>query len=348
MYYKDGLKIVSITEEPLKIYGLAVKEETQRQFYRLPLYMMEQMQQYDFLGKRSIGGRVRFATNSGKIYIKMTMDACREDVNVPLSCSAGADIYTGSGKNSLFLGYISPDKHTENEITVEKTFTKKEELETITINFPRNDLLLGMEIGVEENAILKEAPEYTIDKPIVYYGSSITEGGCACRVGNTYASIVSRWLDADYCNYGFSGSAKGESEFAQYIASLPELSLFVYDYDHNAPDLEHLKNTHESFFQVIRKAKPQLPIVILSRPDTNENSEDTKARRDIIYKTWQNASQAGDKNVWFLDGGTFFGIVGRMECTVDGVHPNALGFMRMAEAIYPLLEKILYGEEVNV
>lgn len=181
MYKKDGLKVLSITEAPLKIYGLSVIEEQKRQFYRLPLYMMERMPQYDFLGKRSIGGRVRFMTNSNKIYIRMTMDACREDVNIPLSCSAGADIYVGRGKESVFLGYISPLEHTQREIIVEKVFTKKEELEVITINLPRNDLLLGMEIGVNENAVLTEAPEYRINEPIIFYGSSITEGGCACR-----------------------------------------------------------------------------------------------------------------------------------------------------------------------
>lgn len=343
MYYENSKKMYSIMEKPLNIFGLSGINADKRQFFRLPPYMLEKMPQYEFLGKRSIGGRVRFVTNSGTLLVRMTLDACREDRSVPLSCSSGADIYLGRGKESVYVGYVSSTIHTMEEITVEGIFKKKPELEIVTINLPRNDLVLGMEIGIDENAVILEAPNYRISEPVVYYGSSITEGGCTGRVGNTYASIVSRWLDADFYNYGFSGSAKGEPEFAAYIASLPKISLLVYDYDYNAPDAEHLQNTHENFFKIIRRARPELPIVIMSRPNPDINPFETAVRKEIIIKTWQNAINSGDERVWFLDGGDFFGVEGRMECTVDGTHPNALGFMRMAEKIYPLLEQILGG-----
>ncbi len=341
MIYKDGLKIYSITEEPIRIHGLAVTDSEKRKFYRLPEYMMEKMIQYDFLGRRSVGGRVRFATDSRKIFVRMTLAQTKEDINIPLSGSAGADIYLGVGRKSRYIGYIAPSEHVMKEITVEKTFWKTGEMETVTINLPRNDHLLGMEIGVEEQAALQKAPDYRIASPVIFYGSSITEGGCASRAGNAYASIVCRWLDADYCNYGFSGSARGEKEFAEYIAGISHMSAFVYDYDHNAPDAAHLKATHEPFFQIIRKAKPDLPILILSEPDVDSDPADAEERIRVIQETYRHALEAGDKKVWFLDGRTFFGETGREECTVDGTHPNALGFMRMAEQIYPALQKIL-------
>lgn len=245
--------------------------------------MLERMPQYEFLGRRCAGGRVRFETDSPRILIRMTLDACREDINIPLSGSAGADIYLGSGRSSAYLGYIAPKVHTDQEI------------------------------GVEEQAVFREAPEYRTAKPVVFYGSSITEGGCAGRAGTSYTSVLGRWLDADVRNFGFSGKAKGETEFAEYIAGLSEMSLFVYDYDHNAPDAD-------------------------------KNPADAEARREAVRRTYENARTAGDENVWFLDGGTFFGNEGRQECTVDGTHPNSLRFMRMAQSLYPLLERILYGE----
>lgn len=229
------------------------------------------------------------------------------------------------------------------EIMVEKVFTKSDKMETITINLPRNDHLLDMEIGVEEHARIEAAPEYTYTKPVVFYGSSITEGGCASRVGNSYVNLLCRWLDADFHNFGFSGSARGELEFAEYIAALLEMSVFVYDYDHNAPTAEHLAQTHERFFQRVRQAYPEIPVIMLSRPDVDGDEEDSAVRREIIRRTYENAVKAGDKKVWFLDGGTFFGEEGRPECTVDGTHPNALGFMRMAEKIYPVLKEALEG-----
>ncbi len=345
MYTENGFKIAPIPEPPFRLYGLAVADREKRKFYRLPEYMLEKMPQLEFLGRRSIGGRVRFATDSRKLFIRMTLDACREDINIPLSCSAGADIYLGTGRSSEFLGYIAPGVHSDRETTVEKIFEKGPGLETVTVNLPRNDLLLGMEIGVEEGALLVKAPEYRMSDPIVFYGSSITEGGCAGRVGNTYAGIVSRWLDADFRNFGFSGKARGEAEFAEFIATVPKMSAFVYDYDHNAPDVEHLRTTHEAFFQIIRRARPELPVVMMSRPDTDKDPVDAALRRQVIRDTWEHAKAAGDGNVWFLDGGAFFGTVGRAECTVDGTHPNSLGFMRMARSLYPLLARILYGAE---
>lgn len=335
------MKFYHITEEPIRICGLAVVDKVSRQYYRVTPELMERMPQYEFLGKRAVGGRVRFQTDSANICVRMTLAQTKEDINIPLSGSAGADIYVGKGKEARFLGYIAPKEHLMEEIMVEKVFVKKAKMETITINLPRNDHLLNMEIGVDKDACVEAAPEYLYKKPVVFYGSSITEGGCASRVGNSYVNTVCRWLDADFYNFGFSGSARGEMEFAEYIASLPEMSVFVYDYDHNAPTAEHLEATHEKFFQRVRQAYPKIPVIMLSRPDVDGDEEDSTLRRDIIRRTYDNAMRAGDKNVWFMDGGTFFGEEGRSECTVDGTHPNALGFMRMAEKIYPVLKEAL-------
>lgn len=335
------MKFYHITENPIKIYGLAVTDREKRQFWRVTPRIMAQMPKYEFLGKRAVGGRVRFATDSVNICVKMTLAQTKEDINIPLSGSAGADIYVGKGKNARFLGYIAPKEHIMEEILVEKTFAKNAEMENITINLPRNDHLLSMEIGIDEDARMEAAEEYTFSKPVVFYDSSITEGGCASRVGNSYVNLVCRWLDADFYNFGFSGSACGEMEFAEYIAALPEVGAFVYDYDHNAPTAEHLAQTHEKFFKRIRQTYPEVPVIMLSRPDVDGDEEDSAIRRDIIRKTYENAVSAGDKKVWFLDGFTFFGEEGRSECTVDGTHPNALGFMRMAEKIYPVLKEAL-------
>ena len=79
----------------------------------------------------------------------------------------------------------------------------------------------------------------------------------------------------------------------------------------------------------------------MSRPDTDKAKADAQARKEVIYATYSNAKEQGDEKVWFLDGETFFGTYGRAECTVDGTHPNALGFMRMAEKVHDILDGIL-------
>jgi hypothetical protein len=115
-----------------------------------------------------------------------------------------------------------------------------------------------------------------------------------------YTSIISRELDINYINLGFSGNALAEKEISDYIKGL-DMSIFVYDYDHNAPTLEHLQNTHERMFKEIRQAHPNLPIIIASRPKYYLTKEE-KVRFKVIKQTYDNAIANGDKNVYLLGG----------------------------------------------
>ena len=198
-----------------------------------------------------------------------------------------------------------------------------------------------VEIGVKEGSEIYPAKPYVYnDKPIVFYGSSITQGGCASRAGNDYISLACRWLDSDFLNLGFSGSAKGEPIMAEYVAGL-KASIFVMDYDHNAPTVEHLKNTHMPMYRTIRAKNPDTPIVFISRPNFYYNESDSVARRNCIRDNYLLAQAEGDKNVYFIDGETLFGREDWDVCTVDLCHPNDLGFYRMAKAIYPVLKEII-------
>lgn len=126
---------------------------------------------------------------------------------------------------------------------------------------------------------------------------------------------------------------------ADYLNTI-DFAAFVLDYDHNAGYSE-LRETHEPFFKRIREAHPDVPILMMSRPNTDEAPEGAADRRDIILNTLNNAKAAGDDKVYFINGETFFGKEHRMECTVDKVHPNDLGHYRMATTIEPVLKKIL-------
>ena len=208
----------------------------------------------------------------------------------------------------------------------------------ITINFPLYCSVNELFIGVSEQATLCAPQPYKYEKAIVYYGSSITQGGCASRPGMSYESIVSRRLNADHINLGFAGYARGEDEIAEYISNL-EMSCFVYDYDHNAPTVEHLKNTYEKMFKKIRQKNLDIPIIMMSRPKfylTNEEEE----RLSIIKTTYNNAIENGDKNVYLIEGSKLMEFAGN-EGTVDNCHPNDLGFASMAKVVGDVLEKIL-------
>ena len=149
--------------------------------------------------------------------------------------------------------------------------------------------------------------------------------------------MITRRLRIDHINLGFSGSARAEDSIAEYIASL-DMSLFVYDYDYNAPTVEHLRNTHEKMFKTIRAAHPTIPVVMLTRPKMFLTEAEVE-RREIVYATYQRARDSGDTNVYFLDGATLMSLADN-EGTVDGCHPNDLGFFSMAKVLGDLLETI--------
>jgi lysophospholipase L1-like esterase len=119
-----------------------------------------------------------------------------------------------------------------------------------------------------------------------------------------------------------------------------DMSVFVMDYDHNAPDAEYLRKTHKPLFETVRKAHPNLPIIIISAPDVDLDLENKLERRRICYQTYLDARSGGDNNVFFIDGFKIFDGPHRDACTVDGCHPNDLGLSRMADAVIKVIDVI--------
>ena len=135
---------------------------------------------------------------------------------------------------------------------------------------------------------------------------------------------------------------------ADYIADMP-MSLFFLDYDHNSPNPEHLKAHHEKFFLTVREKNPDLPVIMATKTDIPRSPDaerDTAARRRAVYETYENALKRGDRNVMFIDGGTVFTEALNLtapadSCTVDGCHPNDLGFACMAKVYGDAIKNML-------
>ena len=329
------MKTYRYNDKPLEIHGLAFYERDGL-LERLPVAVREAVPSLDELGQHCAGARIGFRTDSPTVTVKMTLGSLRVDMGMALYSAQSINVMIGERQNAVYAGFACPSDYTQ--LTVEKTFRKSSEMEEVTIWLPRNEVLADLTVTVEDEARV-EAPTPYKYPPMLFYGSSITEGACASRVTNAYNAIISRHLDVDYYNFGFSGSAKGESEMADLIADIP-MSVFVMDYDHNAPSVEHLAATHEPFFRRIREKNPDLPIVLLTKPDYDYDVRAAE-RRAIIRATYENAVAAGDKNVYFVDGETYFGSEDRELCTVDRVHPNDVGHFRMAAVVEPLIKKIL-------
>lgn len=335
---------------PFSVEGFPWRKEGELTFYRLPreLTTAEVNEGALWLANQTAGGAIRFRTDSKYIAIRAKLVYSSDMNHMPRAGSAGFDIYLGTGAKAMHVGTAQPCR--DQEQMEQMIFTHpdhKGKILDYTLDLPLYGGCEAVEIGVEPGAKILPPSKHKYDLPVLFYGSSITQGGCASRPGNAYTSRLCKTVKAPQVNLGFSGSGRGEIAVANAIASVP-LSAFVMDYDHNAPTLEHLEATHEPFFKAIRAAQPDLPVIFMSKCDIwGELGEDCPAvkagrqRRDVIRRTYENALKAGDKNVYFVDGDTLFGNSERTACTVDRCHPNDLGFERMYRAVLPTLKKAL-------
>lgn len=331
---KPNIKFYSIDEPPFVVNGIFKQDG---KYHRMPEDIAKSVNEGVYsLQTHTAGGRVRFTTDSSYIAIHTVYDSVGNMPHFAMTGSAGFDIYERQQNIQTYLGTFFPPLNTmENESVID---VNGDGLHEYVINFPLYSGIKEVYIGLNENSKILKPTDYKHNLPIVYYGSSITQGGCASRPGNSYQSIISRIIDCDFINLGFSGNALGEENMANYIKDL-KMSCFVYDYDHNAPSVEHLEKTHENMFEIIRKQNPNLPIIIMTRPKFHLSDEE-KMRLKIVETTYKNAINSGDNNVYFIPGPSLIDINTIETATVDNCHPNDSGFLSIALKLSEILNKI--------
>lgn len=328
-------------DAPFRLYGVA--ENPRGVLCRLPESMLPECSE----GVRSLayhlaGACVRFTTDAEEMAVLWTMKDTGNMPHFAASGQSGLELFEETETGTKQIKNLIPamDNGHGCRASQASSFPLPGGLRHYVLYLPLYNGLNELLLGFRPDAQLLPGRTPRHEKPIVFYGSSITQGGCASKVGSCYTTILARRLDAAQVNLGFSGNGKGEANMAEYIASIP-MSAFVLDYDHNAPSVEHLAATHEPFYRAVREAQPDLPIILVSMCDFDSKPLTAPPRREVIRQTYANAVAAGDKHVYFVDGETLFGRTDRDMCTVDGTHPNDLGFLRMADALEPLLRSVI-------
>ena len=294
------------------------------------------------LSKESAGGRVRFSTNSPYIAIRAKYLVVGRSSHLTLVSSSGFDIYTDGEFGSRFVKEFRMP-YDMQDYYEQIVYLDGEVMRSYTINFPVHAVVESIEVGLKPGSALDFARPYRDIKPLIFYGSSIVHGTAASRPGLIYPAIISREFNMDFRDIGFSGMAKGEKVLAEWMAELP-MSVFVCDYDHNAPTVEHLEATHYALYETIRAKNPDLPYIMVTRPDYWTMPCDQDAilrRRDVIMSSYLKARAAGDKNVYFIDGLSFNVAPHQYDMTMDSVHPNDSGFIRMADTIGTVIRHAL-------
>ncbi|MCK5803825.1 MAG: hypothetical protein KAI66_13375 [Lentisphaeria bacterium] len=284
------------------------------------------------LAQHTSGVRIRFRTNATSVRVQ-AKGSTGQAPHMTSVMRNGLDFYVdGRYKGSAWPGAKGVLSRSFS------TYGPASKFRDITIHLPLYNSIKIERISLSPGAEVRPPSAFSLDKPIVYYGSSITQGGCASNPGLSYQAILGRRLNLDFVNLGFSGNGVGEAEVADAVAEI-EAAAFVLDYWAN-PNPETYKRTLPPFVRILRAKHPNVPIVITS-PFFNPGRERIQADKRKTTREFVAAQRAaGDTNVHYVEGlemiseDTAWGLV-------DARHANSLGFYLCANGLEPHLRRIL-------
>lgn len=297
------------------------------------------------LSRHSAGLCVRFVTDATTLYATWKLTSSRLAMpHMPATGVSGLDLYvkTNAGK-WRWLAVGRPTKQANTARLFAGIPAGKREF---LLYLPLYNGVQSVEIGIPKSAsIWTPAPRKT--KPVLFYGTSITQGGCASRTGMVHTAILGRRLNRSVINLGFSGNGRMEQEMAELFAEL-DPAVFVLDCLPNMNG-KMVSERVEPFVKILRKKRPDTPILLVEdRSYTDSFLFESKRRRNAenrkaLRKAFKSLQSAGVKHLYYLSGEKLLGDDG--EGTVDSSHPTDLGFMRQAAAFEPVLRKILKSTE---
>ena len=272
------------------------------------------------------GMQFRFATDSKKLVFKWVPYSGSLSMNhMPATGVSGIDIYkfdAASGKwRYVKTGRIDNAKGGE----VSTGWTPGT---PCLVNLPLYNGIKSFTLGIDTNATVSalEPRKSGVTKPVVFYGTSITHGGCCSRPGMSFVNIVGRDLDVPVVNLGFSGSGKMELEMSDHLARI-DASCYVLDCIWNM-NIGLVKSNYEPFIRNLRRLRPDTPIVMAEWCDVYCRPGD--ARDEFMKDLYARLTAEGWKNLVYLPKDKMY--TGDLEGTVDGCHPNDLGMRSLADA----------------
>ena len=325
------------------VYG-KVSDATNNRYERLPSALQEISRgPVWFLGRNSAGLFIRFRSNSTSIHVKWESAFDTRMTHMTDTGAKGLDLYAIHEGEWTHVCSAQPQGKTSQRTIISNMDPIEREY---MLYLSLYDGVSSLEIGVDKGAMLDlpAVDRPSREKPIVMYGTSILQGGCANRPGMAHTNIISRRLDREVINLGFSGNALLDMEIAELMASVPDPGLFVMDYAPNA--YAHLIDEKgEEFFRVIRDAHPDVPVIFIedvifphSKFDKRILSEVTK-KNDAQKRLFKKLKKAGEKRIYYIGAEGMIGEDG--EATVDGTHFTDLGMMRYVDFVLPTIKKAL-------
>jgi hypothetical protein len=320
-----------VGKESFLIEGVGVPEADREDLYdRLPASYKDKVRKAVWdLSKNSAGLTVRFNSNSSAIKVKWDVFHDTTMNHFAPTGIKGVDLYVKLNGTWRYVNTGRPvGKH--SEATLASTLSP--EMREFKLYLPLYDGTTKLEIGVDSASTIQKPAE---DKrlPIVFYGTSITQGGCASRPGMAYTNIISRKMNVDCINLGFSGNGKMETPVVEVIAGI-KASFYVIDCLPNMTPQEVTERVIP-LAELIRSKNPNTPIVFVENIDYAKMPFEaglTKLLNDknqALKTEFDKLTRKGMKNIVFIDTKDATGTDG--ESSVDGVHLTDLGFLRFSD-----------------
>jgi lysophospholipase L1-like esterase len=333
---------ITLPSSQVQVNGLAWYGENGGELFRLPVRLKDTYRQpvWD-LAQDPSGGRIRFRTDSSVLAIRLEYPEPPGMKNMHAFGQTGVDLYA----DGVYRGTAIADRDSKPGKTIENTYFKDQPRidREITLYLPLYMPVKVLGIGLDAEAQVQPAKPFAASEPVVFYGTSITQGGCASRPGMSYQAILGRMLNLDFVNLGFSGNGMGEPELARAVASL-NASVFVLDFAQNNPTVDSLAQVYAPFLETIRSAHPETPVLVITPIYAAHESWSRDARledmRELIRKVAAQRIAAGDRHLEIIEGTDLLGPT-RGDGLVDGTHPNDLGFQWMAEGLAARVAKVL-------
>ena len=296
------------------------------------------------LSRHSAGMNVRFMTDSPSIAVRWSL---RNDnlamPHMPASGVSGIDLYVKHNGEWGWLGIGVPDKKEGNEAVLASGLP--EGMHEYRLYLPLYNGTEKLEVGVKAGSTITVNPGYDADhdKPMLFWGSSILHGACASRPGMAYPSIIGRRMERPVINLGFSGNGRMDTSIVERIATL-DVSVYVIDCCPNM-DPPLITERTEPLVKALRAARPNTPIVLVENVPYEKGwflpaSKDAYVKKnEALRAAYERLKASGVKNLHYIRCDNFWG--DDHDATVDGVHPNDIGFLRMANAIERELRRIV-------
>ena len=297
------------------------------------------------LSRQSAGLCARFVTDAPEIHAKWTLTSANLAMpHMPATGVSGLDLYMRSPKDGTWrwLGAGRPSGK-ENTASIGSGYAAGKH--EFMVYLPLYNGVSAVSIGIGKGKSLEKAPAYPAgqEKPVVFYGTSITQGGCASRPGMVHTAILGRRLGVPVVNLGFSGNGRMETEVGRFMAQI-DASVYVIDCLPNM-DAAQVASRTEPLVKQLRAAHPHTPIVLVEdRSYSNaalveSNRQRNESSRAALWSAYRKLVDTGASGLHYLPGDRLLAADG--DGTVDNSHPTDLGFSQHADAFEAVLRPLL-------